>query len=135
MENKTLILLRGLPGAGKSTLARSMGFTKKLDWFEADMYFEDSEGNYLFDVSLLHSAHQWCEKKVSDLMKNEIDRVCVSNTLTTEKELKFYLELAKIYNYKVVSLVVENRHGNASIHNVPTETLEKMKNRFSLKLM
>lgn len=132
---KTLYLLRGLPGAGKSTLARSMGFTKKQDWFEADMYFEDSEGNYDFDIALLHSAHQWCEKAVKHLMQNDLDRVCVSNTLTTEKEVKIFTDMAVEYKYNIVSLVVENRHGNTSIHGVPTETLKKMENRFSIILI
>ena len=56
--------------------------------------------------------------------------IIVSNTSTTEKELQPYLELAKKYDYKVVSLIVENRHGNKDIHGVPEETLVKMENRF-----
>ena len=68
-----------------------------------------------------------------DMIKNE-PNIVVSNTFTTEKELQPYLELAMKYDYKVVSLIVENRHGSQSIHNVPEETLVKMKNRFSIKL-
>jgi hypothetical protein len=45
-----------------------------------------------------------------------------------------YLKLAEKYDYKVVSLIVENRHGNKSVHNVPDETMEKMRNRFEIKL-
>jgi hypothetical protein len=29
---------------------------------------------------------------------------------------------------------VENRHGNSSVHNVPEETIEKMKKRFEIKI-
>jgi hypothetical protein len=58
----------------------------------------------------------------------------VSNTLTTEKELKPYYELAEKYNYTVFSLIVENRHGGTNVHNVPEETLDKMEKRFSIKL-
>ncbi len=39
-----------------------------------------------------------------------------------------YLKLAEKYDYKVVSLIVENRHGNKSVHNVPDETMEKNEN-------
>jgi hypothetical protein len=60
--------------------------------------------------------------------------VIVSNTSTTEKEMKPYLDMAGIYGYDVVSLVVENRHGNPSIHGVPEETMKNMENRFSIKL-
>jgi len=60
--------------------------------------------------------------------------IVVANTLTTQKELKPYLELAKKYDYGIVSLIVENRHGNENIHKVPDLTLDKMEKRFSIKL-
>jgi hypothetical protein len=44
------------------------------------------------------------------------------------------LKLAQKYDYKVVSLIVENRHGNKSVHDVPDETIEKMKKRFEVSL-
>ena len=48
MKEKTLFILRGLPGSGKTTLAKSIGAVH----FEADMYF--MEGNeYKFDVTKL----------------------------------------------------------------------------------
>ncbi len=64
------------------------------------------------------------------------DRVIVSNTSTSEKEIKPYLDLANDYGYQVVSLVVENRHGNDSIHSVPQETRDAQERRLrnSLKL-
>jgi hypothetical protein len=69
-------------------------------------------------------------------MKDEQPTVVVSNTLTSEKELKPYIELAEKYGYQIVSLIVENRHGNKSIHDVPDETLERMEVRLkgSIKL-
>lgn len=60
--------------------------------------------------------------------------IVVSNTFTTEKELAPYYELAYTYNYKVVCVVVENRHKGVNVHSVPDQTLLKMKNRFSIKL-
>jgi hypothetical protein len=43
--------------------------------------------------------------------------------------------MAADHGYMVFSIIVENRHGGKNTHNVPTETLEKMKNRFELKLI
>lgn len=63
-----------------------------------------------------------------------IHHVIVHNTFTTEKEIKPYQELAEKYSYTLISLIVENRHGNESIHDVPETTIGKMKNRFSIKL-
>lgn len=61
--------------------------------------------------------------------------IVVANTFTQEWEMNPYIELAKKYGYKVISLVVENRHGNKNIHNVPDETIQKMVNRFEIKLI
>jgi hypothetical protein len=44
------------------------------------------------------------------------------------------LDLAKAYDYNVVSLIVENRHGNKSVHGVAEETMDKMEKRFEIKL-
>ena len=55
--------------------------------------------------------------------------VIVSNTSTTEKELKPYLALAEEYGYAVTSIIVENRHGGQSIHNVPQETIDEIRAR------
>ena len=131
-----LIILRGLPGSGKTSFAKYM-FSNNV--FEADQYFMDSYGNYNFDVTKLHAAHMDCQKRVEELMQiSETTQyggeIVVSNTATTEKELEPYLELARKYEYKVVSLIVENRHGGKSVHGVPDDKLEQMKNRFSIKL-
>jgi NEDD4-binding protein 2 len=133
---KTLIILRGLPGSGKSSFAHYM-FSNNV--FEADQYFYDEDCNYNFDATKLHAAHMDCQRRVEELMKLSDttqygDEIVVSNTSTTEKEMEPYLALARKYDYKVVSLVVENRHGNKSVHNVPDETIEKMRNRFDVKL-
>jgi NEDD4-binding protein 2 len=134
----TIIFLRGLPGSGKSTFANYM-FSNNI--FEADQYFYNEEGKYNFDASKLYEAHKWCQLRVEHAMEDNLEsngmhfsEIVVSNTSTTEKELEPYLELAKKYDYQVVSLIVENRHGNKSTHNVPAETIERMKNRFSIKL-
>ena len=131
---KTLILLRGLPGSGKSTLAKLLVGDKDYCHKEADMYFIDGEGNYKFNSSQLKEAHKWCKNEVDFVMKYEHSPVVVSNTFIQEWEMDDFLELAKKYDYQVVSLIVENRHGNKSVHNVPEETLIKMKDRFSIKL-
>ena len=48
---KELILLRGVPGCGKSTLAKLLVGDKDYCHKEADMYFIDGKGNYNFDPS------------------------------------------------------------------------------------
>lgn len=141
-----LLLVRGIPGAGKSTLAKKLTGGSGSDFFEADQYFVDKEGNYNFDANKLPQAHNRCREEVEFAMRkghrgfsgihrpNPLQTIVVSNTFTTEREMKPYYELAKIYNYRVTSIIVENRHEGQSIHNVPEEVIEKMKNRFHIKL-
>lgn len=129
--SKHLILLRGLPGSGKTTLAKQFDTD---DCFAADDFpglYEDEGG---FHPELLHDSHEWCRQNVLDAMQNESRCIVVHNTLTTEREMKPYLDLAEAYEYRVISLIVENRHEGVSVHNVPEQVMDAMENRFSVKL-
>ena len=128
---KTIILLRGLPGAGKSTLAKTLGGLN----IEADMYFIDAEsGDYKFNASDLTRAHRWCQDVVEHWMQEEEEKIVVSNTFTQEWEMVSYFNLAEKYGYMIHSVIVENRHGGVNVHGVPEQHLEKMRERFNVKL-
>ena len=127
---KTLYIVRGLPGSGKSTFAQSLD----CPVFEADMFFVNSQGVYNFDFTKIKDAHSWCQEMVEDHMFNQDEKIAVSNTFTQEWEMKPYYDMAKTYGYKVFSVVVENRHGGENVHGVPADKLEVMKNRFEIKL-
>jgi len=129
---KELFILRGLPGSGKSTVAETL--TNSVAICCADDYFINDRGQYIFDKGKIGDAHRYCKEKVKYLMNNDIERIVVSNTSTTDSELQPYFDLAKINDYRVYSLIVENRSNTTNIHNVPEETLNKMKQRFSIKL-
>lgn len=129
MDN-VLIIIRGIPGCGKSSFAKLIGKAICV----ADDYHIDLNRNYNWKLENQGKAHEWCQRKCEKFMQRNIDKVIVANTSTTEKEITPYLNLANKYNYKVYSIIVENRHGNVNIHNVPQETLDKMESRFSIKL-
>lgn len=133
MDSKTLYIIRGLPGAGKSTLATTLRDSLKCLMWEADQYHM-VDGEYQWKPENVHAAHKCCQDGVRSCMSAGHANVIVSNTSTTEKEMEPYLDMAGIYGYDVVSLVVENRHGNSSVHGVPEETMKKMEDRFSIKL-
>lgn len=126
---KHLFLLRGLPGAGKSTLSQSIGGKN----FEADSYFMRN-GKYEFDASKLGIAHKICQDSCKAAMEANEPTITISNTLTTERELNDYYKLANEFGYTIFSLIVENRHNGINVHNVPEEALERMEGRFVTKL-
>jgi predicted kinase len=132
---KILYIVRGIPGNGKSTFAKSLNCTH----FETDMYFTDSEGNYKFVPQKIKEAHQWCQDSVNTAMilnhtSGENETIVVSNTFTQEWEMTPYFEMAEKYGYMVFSIIVENRCDSKNIHGVPEEKLEQMRKRFEIKL-
>jgi NEDD4-binding protein 2 len=126
---KELILVRGISGAGKSTFAKLLGGKH----IEADMFFM-KDGKYQFDFTKLKDAHRWCNTIVGGWMSDGEERIVVSNTFTQEWEMKDYYDWAKDFDYKVFSIIVENRHGGINEHGVPEDKLKLMKNRFEVKL-
>lgn len=135
---KKIIILRGLPGSGKTTfakfLASSIPNSKEIcadDCWRYDYTDKNSEG---FTTEGLIEAHSRCFETVESYMKEDVDTIILHNTNTTIREMNKYFILAEEYKYEVVSLIVENRHHSKSVHNVPEETLEKMKNRFDVEL-
>jgi hypothetical protein len=92
------------------------------------------DGKYAWDAGRIGLAHDWCQRKCRRFMKVQTGRIVIANTSTTERELTPYFDLARQFGYKAFSLIVENRHGNSNVHNVPETTLIKMKERFNVKL-
>jgi predicted kinase len=131
---KILYIVRGIPGSGKSTFAKTLGGKH----FETDNFFM-VDGEYKFDVTKLKAAHEWCQNSVNTAMILNIttdlnNTIVVSNTFTQEWEMKPYFDMAETYGYRVFTLIVENRHGGVNQHGVPEDKLEIMKNRFETKL-
>ena len=122
---KILLLLRGLPGAGKTSLASALEIRAVCS---ADDYVT-RKGIYNWKPETVGASHDWCQRKCRRFMKKQIDKIIIANTLTSDRELKPYYDLARQFGYTVFSVVVENRHDGTNSHDVPEATLEKMRNR------
>jgi predicted kinase len=122
-----LYIIRGLPGAGKSTLANKMSSKFGIEHYETDMFFIDKDGNYLFDWKRIGPAHEWCIRQVMAELYNE-KSVIVSNTFTRFWELEEYIAVADRLLIPVT--IIECLGDYGSIHNVPTDVVEKMKKRY-----
>lgn len=127
--NKILYIIRGISGCGKTTFANTLG----CPVYSADDYFM-VDGEYKFVPSLLPDAHTNCKNRVRQAMYDGSPVLAVANTFTQEWEMEDYFYLAKANDYMVFSLIVENRHDGQNVHNVPDASIEKMRERFEVKL-
>lgn len=124
MRDRTLILLRGLPGSAKSTLARTLAPGAN---FAADDFFE-VEGLYRYDGSKIREAHQSCMDRAETAMAEGVSVVAVHNTFSKAWEARPYLALAANYNYSVFVIECQNDFGN--VHGVPASAIQSMRERW-----
>lgn len=138
---KKLIILVGLPGSGKSFLAKEL----RLQYFEthkgilancvvcsADNFFM-KHNVYTFDADMLGLAHSYCRSLVAKAMYDETELIIVDNTNLTKAEREPYESLALSFNYQV-EMVEPNTTWRYDVqecykrnkHGVPYDRIEKM---------
>ena len=137
---KSVYILRGVSGSGRSTLAKNLIDLLDSKYIgticEADEFFI-KDGEYKFYPEGLAQAHNYCRRKFDSAVINEHNLIIISNTNASEKEFSYYLDKAKANGYYVAVMITENRHGGTNLHNVPEEALmrqqEKIKNSLKLR--
>jgi predicted kinase len=132
----SLILLRGLPGSGKTTLAKELSDNGKYPVFSVDDYFTDPKtGEYKFEFDKNHLAYKQCEENTRQCMINDLDKIFIDNVFSLEWELEPYFKLAAEFHYMVFVLTVENRHKGKNIHEIPDEQIQKMAQKYKVVLL
>ena len=131
---KTVIIMVGLPGSGKSTFIKKLPTAPVI--CSADNYFETPEGGYNFDATKLGNAHTQCRNKAALAMHQQKPTIVIDNTNLTDKEREPYETLAEQNGYKILYVVFEPNKQNIkklaqrNLHGVEAAKLEVMLKRF-----
>lgn len=126
---KTLFIIRGVSGAGKTTLAAVLQDGSAPTYHaEADQFFMVN-GEYRFNPTMLRQAHADCLTRVGAAMEcGDYTQVIVSNTFTRVWEFQPYLDLARARGWRVSVIHIETRHANT--HGVPEQSVQQMLDRW-----
>ena len=121
-----LLILRGLPGAGKSTFAKYLHKMYGFKIVEADAFMMEN-GVYKFDPKKLGWAHNQCKEAVRQYLM-EGENIVVSNTSTQRWEMEPYITMGTEAHYIVKEHTLHTQFGN--VHGVPEEKVEIMRKRW-----
>ncbi len=144
MGNRKLLIIRGVPGSGKTTFAKFL--KQQAEWggqffdsvyhYEADNYFIRGSGEYVFNPAELPKAHAWCQGAVRKALSTQYTAmVIVSNTFSQMWELEPYLQIAKETDTEVTILTVETllsdqELAERNVHSCPVEAIARIRNRW-----
>jgi predicted kinase len=131
--SRELLILRGLPGGGKSTVAKSiLEGSSSVIVCSADDYFM-VDGRYEFDPARLGKAHQACIMSADRSMANGYALVVIDNTNIKKEHYLPYIKMAEKYGYTVtvrtigsVDPSVVSTYHKRQVHGVPEETIRRM---------
>ncbi len=112
---KELILVRGLPGAGKRTIVNLLmsaiddrNNIKSISPIGFEQKEEDV--NSTEETTSVNDVRRDCQLIVSKWMYNGVQVIIVYDYFVKNEHLKPYYDLADKFKYRVHSVVVENRH-------------------------
>lgn len=142
IKPNTVILLRGLPGSGKSYLRKQIvEVSPSYDVISADSYWLRPDGKYSWNFKELSNAHYWAHKNYLESLSKDNDDppsiVLVDNTNITLKDCKFYIDEAIKVGWNIILWQSGTEWAfdaeqcfQKNTHGVPLETIKKMQSNW-----
>lgn len=130
-HGKTLYIMRGFPGSGKSTKAEQLGRDGYI--FSTDDFWIDEKGNYNYDPNRAVDAHAWNQERAKKAMDQGLSPIVIDNTNIEAWEPKPYVEYAISKGYDIQFAESDAPWKNdaqelakRNTHGVPLEVIEEM---------
>ena len=147
--------MRGIPGGGKSTWSRERAVChleeggRSVAICATDDYHMVA-GQYVFQPELLGQYHGMNHAEAEAFMKRGIELVIIDNTNVRRRDMKPYIDSAKVLGYTVKEVIIGRDQLLPSLdkacphkfadyidmcfarntHSVPRDAIEKMARRF-----
>jgi len=124
---QAILLIRGLPGSGKSTIARALAAATGAVHCEADDYFVGDDGIYRFSREDLPLAHEACLCRFR-IALDEGRPVIVANTFSQRWEMRAYHNEAAARGIPCLTVTATGAWQN--VHGVTEEAIRAMRERW-----
>lgn len=139
LTQKILIIVRGLPSSGKSTIAKLLIANSGIA-ICADEYLTTPDGEYCFSKMNFIEAQKMCKKDCELLMHDGVSPIVIHNTMAEAWESKDYFEYAEKFGYQTHVLNLYDAGCNdqelatRNTHAMPSHLIQKMRQKWNIDI-
>ena len=135
-KEKTVFILRGIPGDGKSSVAELLAKISRSSIIHSTDDYHKVNGKYKFNKERLWEFHSMNLKAFEKSCEKGIKIVICDNTNIRKSYYSPYIRVAKKYKYWIFILTVGDFNVSEcwkrNKHHAPRKVIQGMKNNFIL---
>ena len=122
--------IRGLPGSGKTTLAKYFSKQLRCPIFEFDDYMVNKKGDFEYDPKRIDEVNEKCSEIIIEALVNREEKIIVVNHFNRYKDIAYYID--RIYQ-KINAIDAQFyacKRNNATDHYISRSTIDRMRINF-----